>query len=190
MHILWLLFSLFFGIGFFGFGSGFAMLPLIFQTVSDNGFLTAEEFSRLIVLAPALPGPVSVNAVSYTGFIAAGVPGAVVSTLAIALPSLILMTITMNFLDRFRDSGAINAVFTGIRPVAVGLIGAAALMMSENTLYFGRLISAGWAEMGLAYLDPVPCVIFAAVFVLMLKTRISPIAFILVAALAGAFLIR
>ena len=190
MQILWLLFSLFFGIGFFSFGSGFAMLPLIFQTVNEHGFLTAEEFSRMVVIAPALPGPVAINAVSYAGFITAGVPGAVVSTLAIACPSFILVTLVMKFLDRFKGSVTIDAVFAGIRPVSIGLIGAAAVMISENTLYFGRLISNEWAARGISYIDPIPCIICAVVFVLMMKTKISPFAYILIAAVAGAFLIR
>ena len=190
MQILWLLFSLFFGIGFFGFGSGFAMLPLVFQTVSDHGFLTADEFARMTVIAPALPGPVSINAVSYAGFIAAGAPGAIVSVLAIALPSFILVSLVIKFLDRFRYSDTVSAVFSGIRPVSIGLIGAAAVMISENTLYLGSLISYEWAAKGLAYLEPVPCIIFAVVFVLMLKTKVSPIILILLSALAGAFLIR
>ena len=190
IQILWLLFSLFLGIGFFGFGSGFAMLPLIFQTVRDHGFLNADEFARMVALAPALPGPVSINAVSYTGYIVAGVPGAIVSVLAIACPSFILVLLVMKFLDRFRSSGSINAVFAGIRPVAIGLIGAAAVMISENTLYFGSLLSAEWAEKGLAYLDPVPCAIFGVVFVLTLKTKISPFLMIIMAVATGAFLIR
>ena len=190
MGILWLLFSLFFGIGFFGFGSGFAMLPLIFQTVRDHGFLTTEEFSRMVAISQALPGPVSINAVSYTGFVVAGFPGAAVSVLAIVCPSLILVTLVLKFLDRFRENGSINAVLTGIRPVAIGLIGAAAVMISENTLYYGSLMSAGWADHGLEYLAPVPCIIFAVVLVLTLKTKINPFAMILLAALAGAFLIR
>jgi len=190
MDTLWLLFSLFFVIGFFGFGSGFAMLPLIFQTVSDHGFLTAEEFSRMVVIAPSLPGPVSINAVSYAGFIVSGVPGAVVSTLAIVCPSLILVSLVMKFLERFRDNPVVDSVFAGIRPVSIGLIGAAAVMISENTLYFGRLVSAGWAASGLAYLDPIPCVIFAAVFVIVLKTRVSPFILIIAGALAGALFIR
>ena len=190
MQVLWLLFSLFLGIGFFGFGSGFAMLPLIFQTVSDQGFLTADEFARMVALAPALPGPVSINAVSYTGFVVAGVPGAAVSVLAIACPSFVLVLLVMKFLDRFRSSGSINAVFAGIRPVAIGLVGAAAVMISENTLYFGSLLSSGWAESGLAYLDPVPCAIFAVVFILTLRTKISPFIMIILAVAAGAFLIR
>jgi len=190
MEILWLLFSIFFGIGFFGFGSGFAMLPLIFQTVSDHGFLTAEEFSRMVVISQALPGAVSINAVSYNGYIVAGVPGALVSVLAIVFVSFILITIVMKFLDRFRESEVVESVFAGIRPVAIGLIGAAAVMISENTLYFGRLISSEWAAQGLAYLDIVPFVIFAVVFVIVLKTKISPFILILLAALAGAFFIR
>ena len=190
MGILWLLFSLFFVISFFGFGSGFAILPLIFQTITDHGFLTGEEFSRMVAISQALPGSVMVNAVSYSGFIVAGVPGAVVSVIAVVCPSLILVTIVMKFLDRFRHSHSINSVMAGIRPAAIGLIGAAAVMISENTLYLGSLISKGWAEQGLAYLNPVQCAIFGVVVFLVLKTKVSPFILILVAALIGAFLIR
>ena len=190
IQTLILLFTLFFGIGFFGFGSGFAMLPLIFQTVRDHDFLTENEFARMVALSQALPGPVSINAVSYNGFIVAGVPGAVVSVLAIACPSFILVLIVLKFLDRFRSSAAVGAVLAGIRPVTIGLVGAAAVMISENTLYFGRLLSDEWASKGLAYFDPVPCAIFAIVFVLALRSKVSLFVWILLAAVAGAFLIR
>jgi len=100
------------------------------------------------------------------------------------------MTLVMKFLDRFRDSATVDAVFTGIRPVSIGLIGAAAVMISENTLFFGRLISDGWAEAGFSYLNPIPCAIFAVVFVIVLKTKVSPFILIILAALAGALLIR
>lgn len=189
MGVLWLLFTLFFGVGFFGFGNGFAMLPLIFQIVRDHGFLTADEFSRMVVISQALPGPVTINAVSYNGFMVAGIPGAAISIFAIVLPSLILITIVLKFLDRFRGSGSLNAVFAGIRPVSIGLIGTAAIMISENTLFLGKLLSDEWASKGLAYLEPVPCVIFAVVVVLLLKTKISPFILILLGAAAGAFLI-
>ena len=190
MNILWLLFSLFFGISFFGFGSGFAILPVIYQTVKEHSFLTAEEFSRMIAISQALPGSVMANAVSYTGFVTAGWPGAIVSVVAVVLPSLILVTLVLKFLDRFRSSAVVNSVLAGIRPVAIGLIGAAAVMISENTLYLGKLLSEAWAERGLAYLDPVPCIIFAIVTFLMLKTKISPFILIILSVAAGAFLIR
>ena len=190
MAVLWLLFRLFFQVGFFGFGSGFAMLPLVFQTVRDQGFLTEAEFSRMVALSQALPGPVSINAVSYHGFIVAGVPGAVVSVLAVACPSFILVLLVMKFLDRFRASPSVNAVLSGIRPVAIGLIGAAAVLISENTLYYGSLLTAQWAEKGFANFDLIPCVIFAVVFVLVMRTKINPFLLILLSACAGAFLIR
>jgi len=190
MDILWLLFSIFFVIGFFGFGSGFAMLPLIYQTIYDQGFLTSIEYTRMIALSQALPGPVIINAVSYNGFVVAGLPGTVVSVIAIMLPSLILVSIVMKFLDRFRNSDTIDAVFTGIRPVLVGLIGIAAVMVSEHTLYMGSLISEQWAKQGLAYINPIPCIICAAVVFLLLKLKVSPFLLIIFSAIIGAFLIR
>ena len=190
MGILWLLFILFFGIGFFGFGSGLAILPIIFQTVDEHGFLTHDEFARMVAISQALPGPVSINAISYNGYIVAGIPGSVVSVIAIVLPSFILVLLVMKFLERFKGSAQIDGVFSGIRPVTIGLIGAAAVMISENTLFFGSLISEGWAEKGLEYINPAPCIICAVVLVLVLKTKVSPFLLILLSALAGAFLIR
>ena len=64
------------------------------------------------------------------------------------------------------------------------------MMISENTLYMGSLISKAWIEAGLAYLEAVPFIIFAAVFVLMLSTKISPYIFILLSVAAGALFIR
>ena len=190
IETLWLLFTMFLKIGFFGFGSGFAMLPLIFQTVSDHGFLTADQFSLMVVISQTLPGPVAINAVSYAGFIVAGVPGVIASVLAIACPSFILVSLVMKFLERFKDSQVVNGVLAGIRPVTIGLIGAAAVMISEHTLYYGSLLSSEWADQGLAYLNPFACIIFAAVFVFMLKTKVNPFFLILAAAAAGALLIR
>ena len=188
--MLWLLFSIFFRIGLFGFGSGFAMLPLVFQSVGDLGFLSGDEFARMVAISQALPGPVVVNAVSYAGYIAAGAPGAIVSALGVACPSFILVSLVLKFLDRFKGSELAGAVLAGIRPVTIGLIGTAAVMISENTLYYGRLLSEAWAEMGIAYLNPIACIVFAAVLILVLKTKINPFLLIIAAAIAGAFLIR
>ena len=70
------LFIMFFRIGFFGFGGGLAMLPLIFQSVQDFGVMTHEEFSNLVALSQITPGPMAVNAATYVGFNSAGIIGA------------------------------------------------------------------------------------------------------------------
>ena len=70
------LFSMFFRIGLFSFGGGLAMLPLIFQSVQDFGFMSAEEFSDLVALSQVTPGPIAVNAATYVGFNYSGVLGA------------------------------------------------------------------------------------------------------------------
>ncbi|MCL2112243.1 MAG: chromate transporter [Clostridiales bacterium] len=166
------------------------MLPVIFQTVSNHGLLTDAEFDRMVALSQALPGPVSINAVSYAGYVVASVPGAIVSVFAIVCPAFILVLLVMKFLDRFRDSESVNSVITGIRPITMGLICTAAVMISENTLYLGSLVSAEWAIQGLSYLNPIPCIIFPVVFVLTIKSKINPFFLIISAAVFGAFFIR
>ncbi len=68
------LFVLFFRIGLFSFGGGYAMLPLIYQGIQEFGFMSAEEFSRLVALSQVTPGPIAINAATYVGYQYAGVP--------------------------------------------------------------------------------------------------------------------
>ena len=82
------LFAAFFKIGLFSFGGGMAMLPIIYQSVQQFGFMSSEEFSNLVALSQVTPGPVAVNAATYVGLMYGGLPAAIVATIGICLPCL------------------------------------------------------------------------------------------------------
>ena len=79
------LFLVFFKVGIFGYGGGLAMLPLIFQSVQDFGFMTAHEFSDLVALSQVTSGAIAVNAATFVGIHYAGIPGALLATLGVIL---------------------------------------------------------------------------------------------------------
>ena len=111
--ILIRLLLLFFRIGLFSFGGGYAMLPLIYQGANELTGMTAEEFSRLVALSQVTPGPVAINAATYVGYQYAGIPGATAATVGVVLPSVLLVFIVSLFLVKFRESDAMKAVLSG-----------------------------------------------------------------------------
>ena len=167
------LFCVFARIGLFGFGGGMAMLPMIYQGAKEFQLMDAGEFSNLVAISQVTPGPLAINAATYVGYNCAGVPGALVATFATALPSFILVIICCCFISKFKESRAVEGAFTGIRPVTVGLIGAAVIFMGQTAF---------------TSLAPVPIIIGIASVVLVGKLKVSPVIIVLGAGVIGAFL--
>lgn len=197
------LFLSFFRIGIFGFGGGLAMLPLIFQTVKQFGFMSSEEFSNLVALSQVTPGPVSINAATFIGFNFAEIPGALCATFGVALPSFFLVITAIKFLDKFNESKGMEAVFMGIRPAAVGLIAAAAVFVGESAiidkqrsfLWNGMIPSIpmdsiwSYIQWGITDLvsgiEIIPCLVFIATVILAAKFKMNPIKIIVIMAIVG-----
>lgn len=182
------LFLMFFRIGVFNFGGGLAMLPLIFQSVQDFGVMSAQEFSDLVALSQVTPGPIAVNAATYVGFNYAGIGGAAVATLGVALPSFVIILIVVKFLDKYQDSRTLQGVFYGIRPVTVGLIAAAVLFVSEEVLVRGHIISMQLFTEGIGYFNLPAIAMFAVTLLLVCVFKIRPIKLMVIMGIAGALL--
>lgn len=119
---LWTLFWLFFKIGLFTFGGGYAMLPLIEETVvKKNKWLTADELLDMIAVADSTPGPVAINSATYIGYRRRGVVGAICATVGVVLPSMIILFAISLFFDRFLEWKPVAAAFRGIK-VAVAVL--------------------------------------------------------------------
>ncbi|MBE6034927.1 chromate transporter [Aminipila sp.] len=172
------LFLSFFRIGIFSFGGGLAMLPLIFQTVAQFGYMSQEEFTNLVALSQVTPGPVAVNAATYIGFDFAGLPGAVCATFGVALPSFLLIITAMKFLDKFNENKGIEAAFTGIRPATVGLIAAAAVFVGQSALLDDTVKLLEGIQL-------IPCLVFLATVILAAKFKMSPVKIIIIMAAVG-----
>ncbi|MDR0541727.1 MAG: chromate transporter [Dysgonamonadaceae bacterium] len=172
--IYWQLFVTYCKIGLFGFGGGYAMLSLIqHEVVDQRHWLTAAEFTDIVAISQMTPGPIGINSATYIGYtVTGGVCGAVVATLAVCLPSFIIVLLIAGSYRKFRSNSYVNDAFKGLRPMVVGLIAAAALLLMnrENFSDYKSLI------------------IFGGAFLLTLFTKIHPILLIVLAGLTGLIL--
>jgi len=129
------LFYTFFKIGLFGFGGGYAMLSLVqYEVVEAHQWLTAGEFTDIVAISQITPGPIAINSATYIGYQATGgtVPGSVIATVAVCLPSVIVMALICRFFILFKNNKYVVAALSGMNPAAIGLIAAAAILLMNK----------------------------------------------------------
>ena len=129
-------------IGIFGFGGGYAMLSLVERSVVGPGWISEQMFTDIVAISQMTPGPIGINSATYIGYVAPsqvtggalaspfwGILGSILCTLAVTVPSFILVIKASHFIRKHNESGVIKAIFAGLRPVVVGLIASAAIML-------------------------------------------------------------
>lgn len=122
MKLLLELFLTFAKIGMFTFGGGYAMISIIEDTCVDKKkWITHDEMMELTVLAESTPGPIAINAATYVGFKKGGIPGSVATTVAIVLPSFVIIYLISTVLNRFLEIAWVANAFRGIK-IGVGLL--------------------------------------------------------------------
>lgn len=141
MGIYWKLIWAYLKIGIFGFGGGYAMLSLVQKSVVEPGWISEQMFTDIVAISQMTPGPIGINSATYIGYVAPstvnpelsgffwGILGSVLCTLAVTIPSFILVLNAAHFIRKHSESGVIKAIFSGLRPVVVGLIASAAIML-------------------------------------------------------------
>ncbi|MCM1094558.1 MAG: chromate transporter [Bacteroides sp.] len=158
-------------IGLFGFGGGYAMLALIEREVVNPGWITEQMFTDIVAISQMTPGPIGINSATYIGYVVTGgVWGSVVATITVMLPSFLLVVYASHFIKRHKESTIIKGIFTGLRPVVIGLIASAALLMMNKQNFPDYDISIA---------------ICAVSFCLNYFTRIHPIYIICLAGITG-----
>lgn len=190
MIYLKLLFT-FFKIGLFSFGGGYAMIPLIEKEILINGWISGQEFADIIAIAEMTPGPVAVNSATFVGYRTANVLGAAFATLGVALPSLILILLLSRLFFKFQHEPVVQGIFSGIRPVIVGLIAGAAFFVAETSIFKGSISATGLSALFTRTLDIIdlPSVlIMVASIVALVKFKLNPILTIAASGATGILL--
>ena len=183
MSIYLQLFLEFFRTGLFAVGGGMATLPFLYDMAERTGWFTAAQLADMIAVSESTPGPIGVNMATYVGYTSAGVPGAVIASLGLVTPSLIVIMIVAAFLKAFRESKYVNAAFYGLRPASTALIASAGLSVALSVLVrvggvWEHTFGIHWPSLVLA----------VAVFFAMKQKKLKklhPIAFIAISALVG-----
>ena len=131
------LFYVFFLIGAFTFGGGYAMLPLIQEQVLNRGWAQQEELIHFIAVSESTPGPFAINMATFIGAHQAGVLGSVCATLGVVLPSFIIILIVAGCYEKFKTNKIVKGCMTGLKPAVVGLIANAVLNVLTVVFFSG-----------------------------------------------------
>lgn len=181
------LFIIFFKVGIIGFGGGYAILTLIFQDIQTFGIMSPHEFANLVALSQVTPGPIAINAATYVGYNVAGIPGAILATIAVSLPSFILCMLVLLFLDKFKTNSYVTALLAGIRPATVGLMASAFLFMAQTAMFPDYDNSTSFAQ-NLTHTDYIALAIFIITFALILLRKFGAITLTLAGGAMGVII--
>ncbi len=165
-------------IGLFGFGGGYAMLSLIQREVVDSGWISSTTFTDIVAISQMTPGPIGINSATYIGYVVGGgVIGSLLATAAVVIPPYFLILCTSHFIRRHKESAIIKGIFTGLRPVVVGLIASAALLLMNGENF------------GYEQTDCIKSIVICiASFCCVYFTKIHPIFVIIAAGIIGFFI--
>lgn len=166
------LFWSFFKIGLFGFGGGYGMISMIqFDVVDKNGWMTNSEFADILALSQMTPGPISINCATYIGYNQGGIIGAIFTTFALCLPTVLLMVAVITWLFKNKENHYVKALLSSLNPIVVGLIFSAGVLMmnKENFVGFESVI------------------VCAIVFVATFFFKVNPIYLIIMSGIFGYF---
>lgn len=126
------LFLIFFKIGAFTFGGGYAMLPLIQQEVLSQGWMDLEQLVNFIAVSESTPGPLAVNLSTYIGAETGGLLGSFCATVGVVLPSFVIILLVAKFYQDFQTNTLVKGCMNGLRPTVVGMIGASLLSVGAS----------------------------------------------------------
>ena len=190
------LFWAFFLIGMFTFGGGYAMLSLIqAEVVVEHAWLSESTFTDIVAISQMTPGPIGINCATYVGYDVVtatgaghlmGIVGSLTATLAITLPSFIIVLLLVRFYNKVKGSPMFEGVMSVIRPAVVGLIGAAAIILMFKVDWNGFVPSLNVVEEN--FPDWKSWCLFAAAFLASFKFKVNPILLIVLAGVMGLLL--
>ena len=188
------LFWEFFKTGLFAVGGGMATIPFLYNMSDKTGWFTHNDLANMIAVGESTPGPIGVNMATYVGFVTGmqdgsiltAILGAVIATLGLVTPSVIVILIVAAILKSFRNTPYVDQAFYGLRPASTGLIAAAGITVIASNLFFPALWQNGnflgafnWKGIALAV------ILWCLTNVVKKTKKWHPIVFIAISALVG-----
>lgn len=183
--------------GLFAIGGGMATVPFLREIADKTGWFTAGQLADMIAVSESTPGPLGVNMATYVGYTVGlsqlgspwmGIVGAVVATLGLIFPSIVIVLCISFFLKRFRTSTLVDAALYGLRPASVALISAAGVeivlfaILQVDSIYQIGAAQLSWKSVALA------AGVYAGTNLIPKLKKIHPIWFIFLSAIVGIVL--
>ncbi|WP_461206163.1 chromate transporter [Clostridium sp. DL1XJH146] len=177
------LFLVFFKIGLFTIGGGLAMLPLIEREAISHAWMTYEEFINMIAISQSTPGPIGINMATYVGYTNAHVIGAIIATLGMITPSLIIIIIIAHYFMKFNEEPIVQSAFYGLRPAVTGLIAVAGFNVAKVSIFnFTEFLKTHRVT---DFFQLKACLLFIVILYVSNKWKKHPIVFIVISAVVG-----
>jgi len=181
------LFIEFFKTGLFAIGGGLATIPFLKAMADNMGWFDEQLLGNMIAVGESTPGPIGVNMATYVGYtvghshngVAGALLGGFLATLALVLPSVIIILIVARLLKAFKENKVVERCFYSIRPAVTGMIASAAVMMIKS----GVFINGG------SFFEAISikaAILFAVLLIFTNKIKLHPIFYILIAGAVGA----
>lgn len=173
-------------VGCFAFGGAYGAIPLIRDVVLSYGWMDDDALAYMIAVSESTPGPIMVNLATYVGSSQAGLPGAILATLAVVLPSFIVILLITAALKNLLKHRLVQAALRGVKPCIIGIILATgAYMVIHNCMAVREGVFTGllldWQAVGITAVLLAVCPLFRAVK----KRSLSPVSLIFISACLG-----
>ncbi len=180
------LFYEFFKAGLFAVGGGLATLPFLYDIGNKTGWFHAGDLADMVAVSESTPGPIGVNMATYVGFTCGGVPGAIIATLGLVTPSVIIIVIVARILAKFKENAYVKALFYGLRAASVGMIAAAGILVLKMSVLKDGALS--FADPFISQVNWICVGLGVVLFLVMRKINWHPVVFILGSAVIGVVL--
>ena len=175
------LFLGFLKVGCFAFGGGYGAVPLIRDVVLSYGWLTEEQITYMVAISESTPGPIMVNMATYVGSTQGGILGAVLTTLAVVMPSFFIIILVACVLKNLLKNAYVQVILQGMRPCVAGIILATGSYMLLSCLNVNAQLTVSWQPLVIA----VALFAFLPLYNKLRKKKLSPIMLIILSALVG-----
>lgn len=174
-----IMFLEFFKIGLFSIGGGLATLPFLYELTEKYDWFTAEELTNMIAVSESSPGPIGVNMATYVGYNYGGIVGGILTTIALILPSVIVILIVSAILEKFKENKYVKYLFYGLRASVAGLLALSVLNV------FIQNFTIGGVEGLMNMIDYKKVILFAMLTFMVFKFKKHPILYISIGAAVG-----
>lgn len=168
-------------IGTFSIGA-YTSIPLIQESILSHGWIDKTMFANILAISESTPGSILVNAATYVGSVKCGVLGSIIATLGVVLPAFVIILLICKYLRGWLESKPVQAVLSGIKPCAIGIILATGVDILLPSLVADKAPNiTGFLVLAL---------LLAFMFIYHKRTKkiLSPIGLIIASAVLGIFL--
>ncbi|MDK2866142.1 MAG: chromate transporter [Clostridiales bacterium] len=182
MNLVTFLFT-FVKIGTITYGGGLAMIPLLQDFATSNGWLSVRDFTDLIAISQSTPGPIAINLATFIGFKKFMFSGAILASVAVVLPGTILVILVSKFLQHFNEHPTVQLTLAGLKVSVIGLLGMAVYQVARVAFFDSTSGPIPWG-----HFDIKAGLLFIGIWIANQKTSFHPVVYLVCGGIVGVLM--